>query len=139
MPMWSCATWWLDRHEKEPLWLLMAVFFWGAVPAFVLSVACELILEIPLHSLLESEGHFFVSATFIAPPVEEILKAVPLLIVFLLYRKEFDGLIDGLLYGAMAGFGFAMTEDFFYFLSVWFDGGAPAVAVLFFLPPFRVG
>ena len=25
--------WWLDRYEKEPLWLLALAFLWGAIPA----------------------------------------------------------------------------------------------------------
>lgn len=126
-------AWSFDRHEKEPLWLLAAMFGWGAVPAIVISIIAEFVLQAPLLETLDANQLFFVSATFIAPPVEEFAKAIPLLALFLLYRREFDGLGDGLLYGAVVGFGFAMTENVFYFLMGQAKGGAAALAVIFFL------
>ncbi|MEZ4713991.1 MAG: PrsW family intramembrane metalloprotease [Caldilineaceae bacterium] len=43
---------------------------------------------------------------------------------FIAAYAEFDDSLDGLIYGAMVGFGFAMTENFLYFVSS-FDAGAP--------------
>ena len=37
--------WWLDRYEKEPLWLILVAFLWGSLPAIGLAVAFELGLE----------------------------------------------------------------------------------------------
>ena len=34
-------VWWLDRYEKEPLWLLALAFLWGAVPAAIFSILVE--------------------------------------------------------------------------------------------------
>src|SRR5437879_9967802 len=33
--------WWLDRHEKEPLPLLLVAFLWGAVPAILIAIVLE--------------------------------------------------------------------------------------------------
>ena len=74
-----------------------------------------------------------ITASVVAPLVEETLKAVPLLFIFFMFRREFDGLMDGLLYGALVGFGFAMTENFFYIFGTGASSGISAEALVFFL------
>lgn len=101
--------WWLDKYEKEPWGLFLAAFFYGAAPAVIAS----LILELPFSLLLDET----LVAVLVAPFVEESVKGLAVLLIFLLWRKEFDGVLDGIIYGAAVGFGFAMVENFFYFLS----------------------
>ncbi len=126
-------AWWLDRYEKEPWWVLVLTFFWGAVPAILLALIVEVAFDIPLRLFfMPSQAEFFASAV-VAPIVEELLKAVPLLFIFWFYRREFDGIMDGLIYGAMVGFGFAMTENLFYFLGALAEGGIGSVLALAFL------
>lgn len=48
-------------------------------------------------------------------------------------RHEFDGVLDGLTYGAIIGFGFAMTENFLYFIGAFSEGGFVDLTVLIFL------
>ena len=109
-------VWWLDRYEREPLWLMSLTYLWGAVPAIIVAIVFSLLLDIPMTMLVGGDfGRDFVGASFIAPFVEEIAKAVPILAIFILYRKEFDGIMDGLIYGSLVGFGFAMTENMLYF------------------------
>lgn len=127
------VAWWLDRYEKEPWWVLTLTFFWGAVPAIVLALIVEVVFDIPLRAFfLPSRATFFSSAV-VAPVVEEIVKAVPLVMVYWLYRREFDGLMDGLLYGAIVGLGFSMTENLFYFLGALAEGGVGSLVVVAFL------
>ncbi len=134
-------AWLLDRYQKEPWWLLLLTFAWGAIPACVLAVFSELIVLAPIEMVLPGEldatPAMFVKAVLsvaiVAPIVEECLKAVPLFLLFFLFRKEFDGLMDGLLYGALAGFGFAMTENFFYIFSAGVEGGLGAGLFVLFL------
>ena len=65
-------VWWLDRYEKEPLWLLALAFLWGAVPAALLSVVFELILDIPLGAVGgESLAANLISVSVSAPLIEE--------------------------------------------------------------------
>jgi RsiW-degrading membrane proteinase PrsW (M82 family) len=53
-------------------------------------------------------------ASTLGPILEEIGKAVVLFLLFLLLPQEFDGLLDGLIYGALIGLGFAMVENVHY-------------------------
>lgn len=136
------VAWWLDRYEKEPVWLLTVTFLWGAIPAIIVSLIAELALAIPIETLATGQGADVIGAAVVAPVVEEIAKAIPLLFIFRLYRKEFDGLMDGLLYGSLVGFGFSMTENIFYFIGAYTDpdgGGWEAWGVLVFLRAFVFG
>ncbi|MEK6235865.1 MAG: PrsW family intramembrane metalloprotease, partial [Planctomycetales bacterium] len=132
-------AWWLDRHEKEPIWLLVALFLWGAAPAVVLVLFADSMVREPLEAMMQPREFQVFSPVMMAPPIEELCKALPLLLVFLFYRREFDGPADGLLYGAMVGFGFSMTEDFFYFLMQYGSNGVEGVIVLFVLRSLAFG
>lgn len=126
-------AWWLDRYEREPLWLLTIAFLWGAVPAIILALIAQILLDIPLETLATGFNADLVSASLIAPVTEELAKAIPLLLIYWLYRKEFDGLMDGLIYGALVGFGFSMTENILYFIGAYSEGGWESWSVLVFL------
>jgi hypothetical protein len=52
----------------------------------------------------------------LAPLVEEPIKGLALVGLFYFARYEFDGPLDGIVYGALVGFGFSMTENLLYFL-----------------------
>ena len=118
------VLWWLDRYEKEPLWLLSILLLWGAVPTIALSVAAQLVLDAPLSALFEpSPLYEAAQLSLIAPLTEESFKALILLAVYLFYRAEFDGVMDGILYGALVGVGFSLVENAFYFLQSLQEGG----------------
>jgi RsiW-degrading membrane proteinase PrsW (M82 family) len=107
---------WMDRYEKEPLPLIGAAFLWGFIPAAILSLISQLILGFPF-MLLDQSGAVgnAVLAIGIAPVTEEIFKGLAVWLVFLLWRNEFDGVFDGIIYGGLVGFGFAAIENVFYF------------------------
>ena len=50
-----------------------------------------------------------------APIVEEVAKGLGLLLIFVTARRAFDGPVDGVVYGALIGAGFAFTENIQYF------------------------
>jgi RsiW-degrading membrane proteinase PrsW (M82 family) len=129
----------MDRYEREPLWLASMVFLWGAIPAIIISLIIELGVDIPLSVAFEAGTLDLVSGAVVAPVVEEIAKAIPLFVIFYWFRKEFDGLMDGLLYGSLVGFGFSMTENILYFLGAYAEGGFTDMAVLIFLRSFVFG
>jgi RsiW-degrading membrane proteinase PrsW (M82 family) len=109
----SLLLWWLDRYEKEPLALILAAFWWGALPAIALAVIFELVLAVPLSALpLGPE----VATWGLAPLVEEPIKGLALVGLFFYARYEFDGPLDGIVYGALIGSGFSMTENLLYFV-----------------------
>jgi RsiW-degrading membrane proteinase PrsW (M82 family) len=121
-------VWWLDRYEKEPTWLLALAFLWGAGPAALLSVVLELFLDASITAM--SEGGTLATLASVsvnAPVVEESAKGIAILCLVLLFRREFDDVLDGIVYGAMIGFGFALSENLFaYFLPILSSQGLGA-------------
>jgi RsiW-degrading membrane proteinase PrsW (M82 family) len=117
VPMFMFAAFvnWLDRYEKEPKLLLGAAFVWGAViaagGAFILNTA----FGIGIYALTGSEGAAeFGTTSIVAPIIEEALKGLAVLIVFLMFRNEFDSVLDGVVYAAIAAMGFAAVENVLY-------------------------
>jgi RsiW-degrading membrane proteinase PrsW (M82 family) len=111
-------VWWMDRYEKEPVRLLAAAFLWGAIPAAVASLLMEVALEVPTRALGgESLAANLISSSLTAPLVEESCKGLALVGLVLLVRREVDDVLDGIVYGAMIGFGFALTENVFAYYA----------------------
>jgi RsiW-degrading membrane proteinase PrsW (M82 family) len=106
---------WLDRYEKEPKWLLVSTFLWGAVIASTLAFVINTLTGLGMYLLTASEAFADLSTSvFIAPLVEESLKGMALLGLFFAFHSEFDSLLDGAVYGGMIGLGFGATENFYY-------------------------
>jgi RsiW-degrading membrane proteinase PrsW (M82 family) len=118
--LYALFVWWLDRYEKEPLWLLVLAFLWGAGPAAFLSFALEQIVALAFVAL-GGGGQVanLLNLGIGAPLVEESLKAIALIGLVVIFYHEFDDVLDGIIYGAMIGFGFALTENIVgYFLPI---------------------
>lgn len=126
----SIAFYWADRYEREPHLLLLTAFVWGAIPAILLSLISELAIGSPFVAEADSIQAALVAGVLVAPFVEEVFKAAALLGLFVWKRNEFDGVLDGLIYGALVGFGFAMTENFVYFIGAYGEGGFTALTWL---------
>jgi RsiW-degrading membrane proteinase PrsW (M82 family) len=121
LPMicWSVLIWWFDRYEKEPIQLLLVSFLWGMLPSIGISFALELFLNRSIASYLGFRGSdlVFLDANIFAPIIEEGVKLLGLVGIFLVAQKEIDDPLDGIIYGAMVGFGFAAGENFLYFFA----------------------
>ncbi len=140
MTLYGLILWWFDRYEKEPLGLLIVAFLWGAVPAIIFSVIAQIIFDIPISALVgPGLGAELVSTSFVAPLTEEPFKGLALLLLLLLFRREIDSPLDGILYGGLVGFGFAATENLFYFLGEFGVGGLGGVMGLAFFRAFLFG
>ncbi len=113
---------WFDRYEKEPFALVVAAFVWGAVPAVILALIGEVIADVPL-TFIDTGTARLVGSGGVAPFVEELAKGIFVLMVYWIFQHELDDPIDGIIYGALVGFGFAMTENWVYFISAWLSGG----------------
>lgn len=113
------VIWWFDRYEREPLWLVGLTFLYGAVGAIIVGVAFSTGLIVAAEI-----DDFKIAAGLIAPLTEEPAKG--LIVFLLLLTRHFDNTTDGLIYGAAAGLGFAMTENFLYFVRADATGGADA-------------
>ena len=121
----------LDHLEREPWRILLGAFGWGAVVAVLFSYILNTLTGAVLFSDLEEPIAGALSAIFVAPPVEESLKGIALLGMLVFFRREFDNVVDGLVYGALIGLGFAMTENIVYFGRAYLEGGAETLGMLF--------
>lgn len=130
MVVYALVLWWFDRYEKEPLGLLAAAFLWGAIPAVIFSLIAELALGIPISQLVQPATASLVNAAVVAPVAEEVFKGGALVLLFLFFRREIDGALDGILYGGLVGFGFAAVENTLYFSGAVVQEGVGALAVL---------
>lgn len=115
------TVWWLDRYDREPVWLLTAVFTWGAVGAILLALPASLVVHVSLLqalTLLEAPMWLLekVAVVMVAPFAEEPAKGLVLSLV--LFNRHFDNMTDGFVYGAAAGLGFGMTENLWYYLGL---------------------
>ena len=73
------------------------------------------------------------SAVVQAPIVEEFAKGLGVFLIFLTARRAFDGPVDGVVYGALVGAGFAFTENIQYFAISFIEGGVVDVTTTFFV------
>jgi protease PrsW len=107
-----------DRLEPEPRINLVFAFAWGAgIAALVAAVINTAgLLYITQPDLGQTTGQY-ISATFGAPVVEESLKGLVLIVLLWRRRQELDGPTDGIIYAAMVGLGFAMTENLGYYID----------------------
>lgn len=139
--IYALMVWWLDRYEKEPLPLLIVAFLWGAVPAVILAIVLEIGAGIPMQVLITSDApREFAEVSLVGPAVEEAVKAIILIVLFYAYKREFDNVLDGIVYGAMVGLGFAMVENVLYLQSFAYQGGGSAnLGAMFTLWLLRAG
>jgi|AMWB02.1.fsa_nt_gi RsiW-degrading membrane proteinase PrsW (M82 family) len=141
MFLFAAFVYWLDRYEKEPRLLLGGAFLWGAVIAAGAAFLINTILGLGVYYLTGSETAADVSTTsIIAPVIEETLKGLAVLLVFLLARKEFDSVLDGIVYAAITALGFAATENSYYIYTMgYLKDGYAGLAQLAFIRIFLVG
>lgn len=114
----------LDLYEREPLSLLAGAFLWGAVAATTLSAYANEGWGLVVARVGGPEFASRWTAALTAPFVEEILKAAGIVLLAIIAAEEFDDVMDGFVYGALCGLGFAVVEDVFYFIAVF--GGSPS-------------
>ncbi|HVB24693.1 MAG TPA: PrsW family glutamic-type intramembrane protease [Ktedonobacteraceae bacterium] len=110
----------MDRFEREPWFLRLAAFLWGAIIAIPIAFFVERKLDTTLLNLLGPNASDVLRSVFQglnAGITEETIKGAGLLLLFFILRDEFDNVTDGIVYGALIGAGFAMVENFRYFAN----------------------
>lgn len=124
------VLYWVDRYEKEPLSLLATAFLWGAIPAFLFAILMRLFFPLPA----ELSTVFSLDALrpeLVEALVEEMLKGSVVILIATRYRREFDNVMDGILYGGVVGIGFAMNANLISyvgsFLTRGFTGFSPMI------------
>ena len=113
----------LDLYEREPLSLVIGAFLWGAVAATTLSGFANDGWGLVVASVGGPAFAARWTASLTAPIVEETLKGIGVVLIYLIAPYEIDDMMDGFVYGAVCGLGFTVVEDVFYFMGVF--GGHP--------------
>jgi RsiW-degrading membrane proteinase PrsW (M82 family) len=115
-----------DKHEREPLGLLLTSFFYGGLSAIV-----TLVISLPIDYIVTVNEvnvvHQFGNAFFKVALVEEFSKFIFIRLI-LYYNKNFNEPFDGIVYACMVGMGFATLENILYV----FQYGAPTGFVRMF-------
>jgi RsiW-degrading membrane proteinase PrsW (M82 family) len=118
----------IDRWEPEPRSLVIFALAWGGIAA----IGLTLLVDLGLLLTVGQRSDFF-SAVIQAPVVEEITKGLGVFLVFVMARRAFDGPVDGVVYGALVGAGFAFTENIQYFAISLIEGGTEQLTFTFVL------
>ena len=117
----------LDPYEREPISVVALMALWGAVGATTLSA----VGNVAFRDLLPADINVVFGTSIYAPAVEEVAKGVALVLFLVISLKargrlgipHFEGITDGIVYGAAIGLGFAFTEDVLYLLLSASQGG----------------
>ncbi|ANB07207.1 hypothetical protein SAM40697_3249 [Streptomyces ambofaciens] len=115
VPLLIAAFRWLDRVEPGPWRTLLFCFAWGACAAALIAiVANSFATRWIATATADPSGADTLGATVIAPVVEESAKAAAVLLVFVFRRRDFTGIVDGVVVAGVTATGFAFTENILY-------------------------
>ncbi|MBS1789377.1 MAG: PrsW family intramembrane metalloprotease [Acidobacteria bacterium] len=114
---------WLDRYDPEPVRTLAFAFAWGAVVAiFVSSVFNE--------AFKHAFGDFL-TGVISAPMIEEGSKGAGVVLIALLFKHDFDSVLDGIVYAGVVALGFATMENVDYYGDSLMNGGTNSLVGTF--------
>ncbi len=122
---------WLDRFEAEPTRYLVITFLWGALIASLVAGLFNTGAILVLQASADPSSALAATAVLVAPVVEESLKGLIVLLVWRLRRREFDGIVDGMVYAGISAAGFAFTENIQYLGQAYSEGGGTMLAATF--------
>lgn len=116
----------IDRWEPEPKSMIAFAIAWGAIAAVGITLLVDLAITLAIGLRAE-----VLSTVIQAPIIEEVAKGLGIFVIFLIGRRAFDGPVDGIVYGALVGGGFAFTENIQYFAISLIEGGGTQLTATF--------
>ena len=131
VPVYVVLALWLDRFEPEPARTLWQTFAWGATVAVFVALMVNMLSQDVLGAVAGPDAAELFGSMVTAPVVEELAKGFALLVLYRELKDEFDGVVDGVVYAAMVGLGFAMIENVQYYGEAIADGGQASVMTFF--------
>ncbi|MGR8009763.1 PrsW family glutamic-type intramembrane protease [Streptomyces hypolithicus] len=115
VPLLVTAFRWLDRVEPGPWRNLVFAFAWGAFAAALVAIlANSFATRWIATATADPAGAESLGATVIAPVVEESAKAAAIALIFFFRRRDFNGIVDGVVVAGFTATGFAFTENILY-------------------------
>ncbi|WP_425831342.1 PrsW family intramembrane metalloprotease [Streptomyces fractus] len=115
VPLLISAFRWLDRVQPGPWRNLIFSFAWGACAAALIAIVANSFATRWIETATaDPSSADTLGATVIAPIVEESAKAAAVLLVFLFRRRDFTGIVDGVVIAGVTATGFAFTENILY-------------------------
>lgn len=109
------VPWIVDRYDPEPWWALAMALAWGFVAACGFSALINTMVAIFGEAAFGRGGGDVLSACISAPIVEEGTKAFAVFFMFYFMRRQFDGVVDGVIYATFSALGFAACENILYY------------------------
>jgi protease PrsW len=107
--------WIVDRYDPEPWWCLLIALSWGAIAACGFSAVINTIVHAFGAAIGGDAFGEVLGACVSAPIVEELTKGMAVFGVFFFLRRQFDGIVDGVIYATFAALGFAAVENIVYY------------------------
>jgi len=120
---------WLDVLDQEPIGNVVATLLWGGLAAcYVAGYANDALIVLIGSVVTESSGW---QGAVVAPITEETLKVLGVALIIVACRRDIHGVMDGVIYGAMAGLGFEVVENTWYYLGALYaaDGAAASAGL----------
>jgi len=124
---------WLDRYDPEPPWLLASAFAWGALVSVVVSYFINTFIGIGVGAVTNPTVGQLASTVISAPIFEEGSKGIGLVLLLIFFRRYFDDILDGIIFGGVIALGFATVENVFYYGRGIAGGGITGLVLLFLL------
>jgi protease PrsW len=119
--LWAVPFWLfissMDFLEREPPLLLATAFSWGAMVATMAAMPGNRALLGLTAKLVGPDFAMAWGPAIASPAIEELLKALGLVMIVLVARQQINSVLDGMVYGALIGLGFQVVENIFYALN----------------------
>jgi RsiW-degrading membrane proteinase PrsW (M82 family) len=106
--------WIVDRYDPEPWWCLLLALGWGAIAACGFSALINTFVHVAGNAVEDGLGDVL-GPCVSAPLVEEFFKGLAVFGMYSFLRREFDGVVDGVIYATFAALGFAAIENVIYY------------------------
>ncbi len=106
----------VDRYNKEPLKLLLFLYFMGMVSVIPILIVETILSALNIFRFFNTDLMNLYDALVVAGFTEELFKFI-FLLLFAFRRKEFDEYLDGIIYCVFVSLGFATIENIFYVIE----------------------
>ncbi|MEW6732436.1 MAG: PrsW family glutamic-type intramembrane protease [Acidobacteriota bacterium] len=132
-PLYLFLFLWLDRYDPEPAWALAGAFAWGGLFAVIVSYIINTFFGTVVSLVAGPAAGSLLGAVISAPVIEEGTKGLGVLLIAIFLRREFDDVLDGIVYAGVVALGFATVENVLYYGRAFLSGGGVALLFIGFL------